>query len=254
MPDTEFDVPRSVVSFYLSLLRWTATAAYDVVDKILTSIAFVIFVVALFSKELAHHLETNWQGLSRWYSIIPLSMLVLYRVLNVNYAHFKELANELDSLKGPVSFVAGHSATEQISREGFPIVLHRIGITNESPIVAKSCQLVIRKVSLNIPGLSMDTPLNIKDADVRTGDIKRNATSHFDLFLTYHKAKKTESPHGTYVIAPNMPSIPWREQEETGEFGLKLQGDNFDPKFWSVVVRLNSGLVEITDVKPTLKD
>ena len=92
-------LPRSFMSFYVSLVKWTLTEAYGVIDAFLTFVAFALFLVALFNRELAHRLETNWQGLSRWYSIVPVAALLAYRVMKANYAHFENVVNKVDSLQ-----------------------------------------------------------------------------------------------------------------------------------------------------------
>jgi len=95
----------------------------------------------------------------------------------------------------------------------------------------------------------MDTPLNIKDADVRKGDINPRSTRHFDLLLTY-QAPPSDCPHGTFVMAPNIPKIPLREVKEVGIMELKLTGRNFVPFTWRARIRLEGGDVEILSLEP----
>lgn len=174
-----------------------------------------------------------------------LSPFLIYRSRDLDA---QRMASKVHSLTGPTSFSSNHSATPQTSGSGLPMIVHRVSITNDSSMVAQRCQLVIQTCSIEVPELSMDTPLNIKDANVLIGDIGRGATSHFDLFMTFHKANKGDSPYGTYILAPNRPSIPPVDGEQLEEITLKLQGDNFDPKRWRVTIRVDRSLIEIMAV------
>lgn len=91
-------LPRSFWGFYRSLAKSALAEGYDVLDGFLTLVAVAVFVVTLFNKEVAHQLESQWQGLSRWYSIIPLIAWFGYRVMKANYAHFEEVLQHADSL------------------------------------------------------------------------------------------------------------------------------------------------------------
>jgi hypothetical protein len=108
MPIKANPLPRSFMSFYFSLFKRTFTEAYGAIDSYLTFIAAVLFLVALFNKELAHRVETNWQGLSRWYSIIPLGALLTYRVMRANYAHFENAVEDLDSIRAELRVERDH--------------------------------------------------------------------------------------------------------------------------------------------------
>jgi hypothetical protein len=149
-----------------------------------------------------------------------------------------------------MTFLAHWFATPQTSSEGLPAIVQRVAITNDSSVVAEGCELVIIEFSIAVPGLSMDTPLNIKDVNERKGDINRRSTRHFDLFFTY-QTTQSESPHGTYVMAPNWPSIPWKDKEEVATIVLRLNGANFDPQSWKATVRLEGGKADIVEIKPT---
>lgn len=68
------------------------------VDGFLTFVTFVVFLVTLFNKEVAHKLEAHWHGLSRWYSIIPVAALLVYRLMRANYTHFESCVKQVDRL------------------------------------------------------------------------------------------------------------------------------------------------------------
>jgi hypothetical protein len=103
------DTPKSFWQFYSSVLVGALTEAYSAADKVIAGAAVVIFFAALFSKELARRLETGWEGLSRWWAIAPVCVLLIYRALRANYERFESevrrgdtAINELDeALAGP---------------------------------------------------------------------------------------------------------------------------------------------------------
>ena len=195
------------------------------------------------------------QGMGWWRSPgrhVYVGLLAAGFIWSVFTAWVKEHRDKLALMSPKMVFVGSYSSAEQISKEGLPVIFQRIGLKNDSPAIAQECELVISKCSINVPGLSMDTPLNIKDVDARKGDINRGATRHFDLFITYH-TNRNEWPHGTYIMAPNTPSIPWRESKETAEILLTLTGRNFDSEMWRVKVRLEEGKAEVVEFKPYLR-
>lgn len=247
--------PKILFSGFLRLcIKETLRTTWEKSDLAATIAGVVLPVIVHFVPAWEHAVNNIvWE--------IPIACLVSIGAMRLLISPFlvyrtrdleaRKLASKVESLMGPVKFVAGHSATEQTSNAGLPMIVHRVLIRNDSSMVAEGCQLVIRKFSLQVPGLSMDTPLNIKDADMRRGDIARSSTVHFDLFMTFHKANRGDTPHGTYVLAPNTPSIPWTDEERLEEIILMLQGGNFDAKFWKARVRIIRGDIEIMGILPS---
>jgi hypothetical protein len=91
-------IPRSFKGFYLALFRSAIAGGYTVMDSFLTLIAVILFLVTLLNRELAHELEANWNGLSRWWSITPIACVLVYRGMKANYAHFESLVKQVDDL------------------------------------------------------------------------------------------------------------------------------------------------------------
>jgi hypothetical protein len=92
-------LPRSFVAFYWALFKWAVSETYGVLDTLLTFSAVALFIATFFSKELAQALERQWQGLPRWYSLIPVAILLGYRMMRANYSHFETAVTTIDSLE-----------------------------------------------------------------------------------------------------------------------------------------------------------
>ena len=215
----------------MSFLRWLNELRKELTAVFTTSLLLVtLTLIEIFTSS----------HVPRWvYGTIATGFLV--------WASFNTWAKQYRA--NEITFVASYSATPQTTAAGLPAVFHRIGIANKAPLLAQECELVISSFSVTVPGLSMDTPLNIKDVDVRKGDINPRSTRHFDLFLMC-LAPRTDWPHGTFVMAPNGPHIPWKEVKEVGIMELKLTGRNFVPFTWRARIRLEGGDVEILSIEP----
>jgi hypothetical protein len=96
-------LPRSFWGFYWSLATWAISEGYGVLDAFLTFVAVGLFIVTLLNKGIAKQLESNWNGLSRWYSVIPLACLFGYRMMRANYAHFEDVVKTVDSLNEDIA-------------------------------------------------------------------------------------------------------------------------------------------------------
>jgi hypothetical protein len=87
--------------FYRSVVRsafkefWTAT------DQVLTAIAVLTFFGVLANRKYAEKLVTAWNGISPWWSVIPIALLVVYRLLRANYEKYAGVKRELDTLRPP---------------------------------------------------------------------------------------------------------------------------------------------------------
>ncbi|MFY9560489.1 MAG: hypothetical protein WAQ52_09675 [Terriglobales bacterium] len=83
---------KVIVSAFLEF--WTAT------DDVLTGIAIVSFIAILLSRRYGERLVATWNGISPWWSLIPIGLLVLYRLLLANYVQFSRVKAERDSMLG----------------------------------------------------------------------------------------------------------------------------------------------------------
>jgi len=59
----------------------------------------VVAVIALLNKEIASSLQTQWNGVSRWWAVAPIALLVLYRLLRRNYDNYETLRTKEHQLQ-----------------------------------------------------------------------------------------------------------------------------------------------------------
>jgi hypothetical protein len=52
-------------------------------------------VIGFFNQQLADKLAHNWNGVSRWWSLVPIGIFVAYRMLEANYKAFAMLEQRL---------------------------------------------------------------------------------------------------------------------------------------------------------------
>ena len=156
----------------------------------------------------------------------------------------------------PFTFVASYSSTRQRIL-GTNAFCRRVGITNDSDVVAKDCELVLASCSADIPGLTPDTALPVKDGGgIRKTDINPGDTKHFDVFYTFLvglTGTATEHAYKTIVCAPNEPEIGmWPESKEVIIF--RLVGSNFEPRIWNADAVVGDGDARITRLEPLASD
>ncbi len=70
---------------------WTAT------EKVLTVTAVLSFLAILANRKFGEKLVTTWNGISPWWSVIPISLLVSWRLLKANYMQFVSVKAERDT-------------------------------------------------------------------------------------------------------------------------------------------------------------
>src|SRR5437899_1029762 len=68
---------------------WTAT------DDIIAAIAVISFFAILLSRKYGEKLVTAWNGVSPWWSLIPIGLLLIYRLLRANYEKFIALEKNI---------------------------------------------------------------------------------------------------------------------------------------------------------------
>ena len=56
----------------------------------------MVFFVTLLSSQLATRLQTEWKGLSKWWALAPIGLLLVYRLLRANYDHFEQVTKSFD--------------------------------------------------------------------------------------------------------------------------------------------------------------
>jgi hypothetical protein len=168
---------------------------------------------------------------------------------------FFRLYNENQTLKDrPYTFEAKIYATPQTSAEGMPIKIHRIAITNTSKDHAECCELTLTSLPVEVPGLTRDTALEVKDSvrERSITDITRGSTKHFDLFMTYLEphVSATNRPRETIVLAPNYPTFVDDGKKQWGDAVLSLGGKKFNAQKWALRVIVDKGIVDVGSIIP----
>jgi hypothetical protein len=85
--------------FYLSVLRSAVKEFWTATDEWLTAVAVLTFFAILISRKYGEKLVTAWNGISPWWSAIPIALLVIYRLLRANYEKFHGVEKERNELK-----------------------------------------------------------------------------------------------------------------------------------------------------------
>lgn len=71
---------------------WESTNSY------LTALGIFLLVLALFNKPLANSLS-DWEGVSPWWSLVPVGLLLLYGLIAATYNDLQEIEQERDETK-----------------------------------------------------------------------------------------------------------------------------------------------------------
>jgi hypothetical protein len=82
--------------FYRSIVRSAVREFWTATDEVLTAIAIISFLIILVNRKFGEYLVTAWNGISPWWSTIPVALLVLYRLLRANYEQFAKMKKERD--------------------------------------------------------------------------------------------------------------------------------------------------------------
>lgn len=168
-----------------------------------------------------------------------------------SYMAWSKEHDENEKLRDPViEFEIGHSSVKQRIAVNQNAFHRRIKVTNKSDALAKDCELALVSCTAEIPGLTPDSTLQVKDAPngARQTDINRGDTKHFDLFVAF-LTPETEWPQNVFVWTPNHPEIP-RYGKAEYEIVLRLTGSNFSPRRWKGVVLMGEGDAEILRLEP----
>ncbi len=78
-----------MLRFYWRLCRTAVRELFNASERIVTALAVVLFLVTWFNRDIAKKLATDWEGLSRWWSIAPVLALVTLRLMKANYAAYE---------------------------------------------------------------------------------------------------------------------------------------------------------------------
>lgn len=81
--------------FYYRRL-WSAVSEWHGMSaKVAVVVTGALAIVGYFNPELAKQSSQAWHGASRWWSALPIGVLVLYRILRANYLEFAALEQRL---------------------------------------------------------------------------------------------------------------------------------------------------------------
>lgn len=67
-------------------------------DLWLSTTAAIPFFIVLFNKPLGEKVMNSWHAISPWWSVIPVGLFFVYRLMRSNYAHFVTLEGENSKL------------------------------------------------------------------------------------------------------------------------------------------------------------
>ncbi len=105
--------------FYRQVAWSAVTEFWSATDKTLTATAVALFLVTLLNHKIAERLVKTWDGVSQWWSLVPIGLLVLYRLLRSNYEAFESLekskGTEIKDLRAVVERVTRSPNRPQIT-------------------------------------------------------------------------------------------------------------------------------------------
>lgn len=86
----EHSKPQGFFGFYGSVLKEAITGFFDAKENWEKAMIATLTIIAYFSKDIAQKLRLGWEGLSRWWALVPIAVLLLIRLLKGNYERFEE--------------------------------------------------------------------------------------------------------------------------------------------------------------------
>lgn len=94
---------RDMAEFYRGVAVSAAREFWTATDNVLAAVAVLSFLLLLFNRNLGEKIMTAWNGLSPWWSLIPIGMLVIYRLLQANYQKFAALEDKLAKMEQAIT-------------------------------------------------------------------------------------------------------------------------------------------------------
>jgi hypothetical protein len=86
----------SMWEFYRSVFRSAVKEFWTATDNVLGGAAVLSFLLVVFNRKYGEHIVNAWNGISPWWSIIPIGLLVIYRLLRANYELVAQTQRERD--------------------------------------------------------------------------------------------------------------------------------------------------------------
>lgn len=90
----------AVWRFHASLFLRIPRLLFTSTDAVLTWVAVAIALVALVNPELVKQISVRWEGFSRWWALVPIIFLMVWRLMEANFGTYDTVRRELASLKG----------------------------------------------------------------------------------------------------------------------------------------------------------
>jgi hypothetical protein len=116
--------------FYKAVFRTSVREFWTATDDVLTGIAVLSFLAILLNRKYGEHLVTAWNGISPWWSLVPIGLLVIYRLLRANYENVTKLRAERDDLLGGIPKLV----CKGVFFHGNPIVRRAFEMSGSPPV------------------------------------------------------------------------------------------------------------------------
>lgn len=92
--DSEVSYSSCVWAFYLDRLLELPGLLFESVLSVVGSINAVVFLILLFNRQLGSRF-LRWEGVSRWWALVPIALMTCHAALQANYAVFESLSEQL---------------------------------------------------------------------------------------------------------------------------------------------------------------
>ena len=169
------ETPKSFWRFYGSLFSWAITEAYSATNRVLTGVVVLTFMATLVNKELGRQITTQWKGLSRWWSLVPILALLGYQLLRANYAHFEAIVGKFDA--ATLALSATRAELEEVKKNAKP-----------------DLQMSIRRVLVRVTSLSRITSDTMKMISQQSNRADLAESSYpFDVYVQFHMTNGTQA-------------------------------------------------------------
>lgn len=89
-----------VARFHAGLFRRIPSLLFTSTDAVLTGVAVAFTLVTLANPELVKRISVTWEGFSRWWALVPIIFLMVWRLMRANFDAYDTARSELASLKG----------------------------------------------------------------------------------------------------------------------------------------------------------
>src|SRR5437867_3899899 len=83
-----------MLAFYWALIRRIPGILFQATNNWLvtaTIITFLIGVVISVNRIIGKRFMTSWQGISQWWALLPIGILLLYGIMKANYERVRQL-------------------------------------------------------------------------------------------------------------------------------------------------------------------